>query len=101
MTVRRIQGATRPAEVSFTFDGAPQRAPAGEPLATALACAGVLGLRRSPAAGTPRGAFCFMGSCQECLVLVDGVPRQACLVPVRAGLDVRPVWDAPVWDASA
>ncbi|MBC9207992.1 (2Fe-2S)-binding protein [Roseomonas aerophila] len=94
MTSRRIPGATRPAEVAFTYAGTPQRAPVGEALATALACAGVLGLRRSPAAGTPRGAFCFMGSCQECLVLVDGVPRQACLVPVRPGLDVQPVPDA-------
>ncbi|MCQ4159507.1 (2Fe-2S)-binding protein [Roseomonas sp. GC11] len=88
MSPRRIPGLARPAAVSFTFEGEALAAPAGEPLATALACAGHAALRASPAAGTPRGAFCFMGSCQECLVLVDGVPRQACLVPVRAGMAV-------------
>lgn len=91
MSAQRIAGRARPAAVGFTFEGTPLTAPAGEPLATALACAGIALLRHSPAAGAPRGAFCFMGSCQECLVLVEGVPRQACLVPVTEGLAVRRV----------
>jgi aerobic-type carbon monoxide dehydrogenase small subunit (CoxS/CutS family) len=49
----------------------------------------VLRLRDSPRDGTPRGALCFMGVCQECVVRIDGATVQACLVPVRAGLDVR------------
>jgi len=36
-----------------------------------------------------RGAFCFMGVCQECAIHVDGAIRQACLTPVRAGLRVE------------
>jgi len=86
MTARRIDA--RP-QVGFTVDGAAVSAPAGEMLAAALACAGLLPLRRSPRTGAPRGAFCLMGTCQECLVTVDGVPRQACLTSVRAGMDVR------------
>ena len=36
-----------------------------------------LGRRRD---GTPRGVFCGMGVCQECVVTVDGVPsRRACM----------------------
>ena len=90
MTAVRIErGVIRPAEVTFTVDGEPVSAPEGEPLATALACAGLLTLRASPRAGAPRGAFCFMGICQECAILVDGVLRQACLTPVRAGLVVE------------
>jgi D-hydroxyproline dehydrogenase subunit gamma len=58
-------------------------------LATALACEDVLALRRSPRTGAPRGAFCFMGACQECAVTVDGAVRQACLTPVRAGMTVE------------
>ena len=65
------------------------RTPEGEPLASALACAGLWRLRRSPRAGGPRGAFCFMGVCQECAIHVDGVLRQACLTPVREGLRVE------------
>ena len=61
----------------------------GETLATALAAAGILRLRLSPRARTPRGAFCFMGVCQECAIHVDGVLRQACMVPVREGMIVE------------
>ena len=87
--VRLVEGTARPAEVTFTVDGVLLWAPEGEPLATALACANLLRLRTSPRAGAPRGAFCFMGVCQECVVFVDGVLRQACLTPVRGGLKVE------------
>lgn len=58
-------------------------------LATALSIAGIVLLRRSPKAEGPRGAFCLMGACQECAIHVDGVIRQACMTPVRAGMDVE------------
>ena len=60
----------------------------GECLAVALAISGFSTLRHSPEAGTPRGMFCLMGSCQECLVHVDGVPAVACMEPVRPGMRV-------------
>ena len=90
MTMQRVsRGNERPAEISFVVDGRPVRAPEGEPLATALAAAGLLRLRRSPRAGAPRGAFCFMGLCQECAIRVDGALAQACMVPVRDGMVVE------------
>ncbi|WP_418606078.1 (2Fe-2S)-binding protein [Georgenia sp. SUBG003] len=37
--------------------------------------------------GRPRGIFCGIGICHDCLVTVDGVPNQrACLVPLRSGM---------------
>ena len=81
--------AGRPGSVMFTVDGLPASAPAGEPLASALASLGYQRLRVSPRDGTPRGAFCFMGVCQECVLHVDGVLRQACLTPVTAGMAVE------------
>lgn len=59
----------------------------GETLAAVLMAAGLLHLRDSPRGGA-RGAFCFMGICQECLVRVDGVVRQSCLVTVSDGMHV-------------
>ena len=44
-----------------------------------------------PRTGSPRGAFCMMGVCQECLVRIDGVLRQACLTPVEDGMRVESV----------
>ena len=75
--------------VEITVDGKAFRAAQGDLLATALASAGILALRNSPHRGAPRGAFCFMGVCQECAIFVDGEVRQACLTPVRDGMKVE------------
>lgn len=74
--------------VTLFLDGAPVRGVAGASVASLLLAAGIQTLRRSPRAGDPRGAFCLMGVCQECVVLVDGVLRQACLVAARDGMRV-------------
>jgi len=38
----------------------------------------------------PRGYFCGMGVCFDCLVTIDGQPnRQSCLVPVATGMVVQ------------
>ncbi len=40
--------------------------------------------------GSPRGAFCAMGVCQECRVHVDGRPGVlACMTLTRAGMRVE------------
>jgi len=85
----RIAGVQRPAEVEFRWQGQALRAPVGESLAAALMAAGVRHLGEGP--GAPRAAFCMMGTCQQCLVRVDGKLAQACLVPVRAGMVVEPL----------
>jgi hypothetical protein len=83
----RIAAIARPAEVEFSFEGRTLRAPAGESLAAALLASGVLRLGEGP--GAPRALFCMMGTCQQCLLRVDGKLAQACLTPVRAGLVVQ------------
>ena len=88
MKARRKTEASRPL-VTITVDGTPLDVPFGEPLATALLCAGYVRLRRSPNGGGARGAFCFMGVCQECAIHVDGRLAQSCLIAVRAGMAVR------------
>ena len=40
----------------------------------------------------PRGPFCMMGVCFDCLVEIDGVPNvQGCMTPVREGMQVRAI----------
>lgn len=75
-------------DAALIVDGCALRARTGESLAAALLAGGVAMLRRSPTAGGPRGAFCMMGVCQECMVHVDGRRVQACLTPVRDGMTV-------------
>jgi predicted molibdopterin-dependent oxidoreductase YjgC len=87
---RRIEGAiARPQPVDIVVDGTPVAAYPGESLAAALFVAGRLGLRASPRLGQPRGAFCMMGACQECLVRANGRLVPACQTPVRAGMRVE------------
>ncbi|MEM7442996.1 MAG: 2Fe-2S iron-sulfur cluster-binding protein, partial [Pseudomonadota bacterium] len=38
---------------------------------------------------TPRGAFCMMGVCQECVAWVDGVWRQTCQTYVADGMEIE------------
>ena len=77
--------------VPVTLDGAPLALPEGANLAAALLVAGVSVFRATPVSGTPRGPFCMMGACFDCLVEIDGVTRQACLTEVEEGLAiVRP-----------
>lgn len=76
-------------EVSFSFDGETLSAAEGETLAAALHAQGRRTLRIHRDDGGPRGAFCFMGVCQECVVLIDGRQTEACRTLIREGLVVE------------
>ena len=73
----------------MTFDGAPIEAYEGETVAAALWAAGVRALRRSTALDQPRGIYCNMGICFECLVRIDGRDVRGCVTPVRDGMIVE------------
>jgi glycine/D-amino acid oxidase-like deaminating enzyme/bacterioferritin-associated ferredoxin len=77
------------APVRIRFDGAEIEALPGETIAAALAAADIVAVRRARS-GAPRGPYCGMGVCFDCLVTVDGRPSQrACLTKVAPGMDVR------------
>lgn len=78
----RIGGTGRGERVTLVFDGREFEAYTGETVAMALWAAGVRGIRSSSAEGRPRGMFCAMGICYDCLVDVDGSPVRACMQPV-------------------
>lgn len=85
----RVDGVDRGDYVSFTVNGRVVQAFAGESVAAALFAQGVRTLRHSPSANLPRGMFCLMGSCQECLVWVDSKKQPSCQLPVSQGLTVE------------
>ena len=84
----RAAGIERGEAIRFVFDGRPIEAYRGESVAAALRAAGILELRRSPRGHAPRGSFCWMGLCQECTVVADGVRRPACRLEVAEGMVV-------------
>ena len=89
---RRLEqpAAEAAADIEIDVDGRRVRARAGETLATALLCAGVVPFRHTAVSGRPRSPLCLMGVCFDCLVEVDGVQNvQSCMIEVRAGMRVR------------
>ena len=76
--------------VEFTFDGVAVAGREGEPIAAALFAAGYRVLRTMPRFGDARGAYCMIGRCSDCMMVVGGTPNvPACITPVSAGLAVR------------
>jgi len=77
-------------DCTILVDGREVPARSGEPIATALLSAGLPLLARSAKYHRPRGPFCLAGSCQACLVRVDGQPNlRACRTPCADGLVVQ------------
>ncbi len=78
------------AGIEVTIDGRPLRGRPGDTVAAVLIEAGQVACRQSALSGEPRGPYCLMGVCFECLVAIDGVAnRQACLVPIESGMRVE------------
>lgn len=73
----------------FELDGRPVAFRPGQTLGAALVAAGILSWRTTRLGGRPRGLFCGIGVCFDCLVTVDGRPNErACLVVVEDGMHV-------------
>jgi predicted molibdopterin-dependent oxidoreductase YjgC len=76
--------------ISITLDGVAVETRVGDSVAAALLGAGRTQCRTTPVSGAPRGPYCMMGVCFDCLVTIDGVPnQQACQVAVAAGMRVE------------
>lgn len=66
----------RPAEptpVTITVDGEQLSGVAGQSIAGVILANERLGFRRTSVHDTPRGVFCGIGVCFDCLVVLDGV----------------------------
>jgi predicted molibdopterin-dependent oxidoreductase YjgC len=75
-------------EVTIVVDGRAIATTAGVPLGAVLHELGAT--LRHTQSGSPRGVFCGMGVCFDCLVTVDGRPDvRACVTPVRDGMRVE------------
>ena len=77
-------------KVSFTFDGKSLMGFEGEPIAVALKANGVMIHRYTKKEHKPRGIFCAIGRCTDCVMVVNGVPNiRTCITPLEEGMDVR------------
>lgn len=83
----RIQNrVSRGQPFQIRVNGAAVTAYPGETIAAALLAAGWLFFHRSALTGEPRGPFCGMGLCYDCLVTLNGRPNvRACATLARPG----------------
>ena len=86
-----ILGApSKGSRVVFTYDGVEMEGYEGESIAMALKAAGVEVHRFTAKRHEPRGIFCAIGRCTDCVMVVDGKPNvRTCMTPLVAGMDVR------------
>lgn len=76
--------------ITFYFDGNEMQANMGESVAAALISNNERITRTSRINGQPRGIFCGIGICFDCLIVIDGVNNQrACLIQVSQGMHVE------------
>jgi predicted molibdopterin-dependent oxidoreductase YjgC len=81
----------RPVEPGSTIlaDGRAIDVQSGDTLSAALIRAGILATRVTRG-GRPRGFYCGMGLCNECVVEVDGVSSvRACVTPAMDRMSVK------------
>ncbi len=61
----------------------------GECLSIVLFISNHKNLRLSPKKKENRGMFCLMGSCQECVVLLDGKKVTSCNISIKEGMVIK------------
>ena len=88
--MKRLSGVERGPAITIVVDGTAMSAHAGESVAAALLVHDRRALRLTSRQRLPRGLFCGMGVCFDCLVTVDGAANvRACLTPVRDGMRIE------------
>ncbi|GLZ79215.1 proline dehydrogenase [Actinorhabdospora filicis] len=72
--------------MKVTVDGRDIDAEPGRSIAAVLHADGLRSWRTTRVEGSPRGLFCGIGVCFDCLVTINGRPNlRACLITVREG----------------
>lgn len=90
-------------KVHFTLDGEDMTGFEGESIAAALKAIGVMTHRYTVKEHKPRGLFCAIGRCTDCVMIVNGRSNvRTCITPLEEGMAVqtqygvetREVWEA-------
>jgi predicted molibdopterin-dependent oxidoreductase YjgC len=74
-------------ECTIVVDSRPVIARQGEPVLAALLANGIHVARWSEKRNEPRGLFCGIGLCTDCMVTVNGMPNtRSCVTLVQPGM---------------
>jgi predicted molibdopterin-dependent oxidoreductase YjgC len=74
----------------FWFDGRELKGYIGEPIAVSLLANGIRAFRTTEKKQEPRGLFCGIGQCNDCVVVVNGIPNvRSCVTLLEEGMRVE------------
>lgn len=77
-------------KIKIFFEGEEIIANKDEPVATALMNAGIMDFRSTRVLHEPRGVYCAIGRCTDCMMIVDGQPNvRTCITPAKDGMTVE------------
>ncbi len=77
-------------EIQFTFDGKTMEGFEDEPIAIALRSNGVMVHRHTTKRDEPRGIFCAIGRCTDCIMVVNGIPNvRTCVEQLKEGMVIQ------------
>ncbi len=85
-------------KISIVVDGKEIKAYEGDMIATALMAAGIYTFRYTSKKGEPRGIFCAIGRCTDCVMEVNGRPNvRTCITPAKNNMVVNTQKGLGVW----
>jgi len=84
--------------VHIIVDGEPLLARKGEMIAAALIATGKKYFRKTVKVHEPRGIYCGIGRCTDCVMTVNGIPNvRTCVTPVEEGMVIETQMGYGVW----
>ena len=87
--------------VAITVDNNKIEAREGEMILAALLVVGIRVNRFSTRYNQPRGLFCGIGQCTDCVMIVDGIPNvRTCVTPVAEGMVIETQYGRGKWGKS-
>ncbi len=91
---------TRKQDLVITVNNRKIPAIKGEPIAAAILAAGIRQFRKTAKKGSPRGVFCAIGRCTDCIMTVNGQPNvRTCITPVADGMSIETQKGLGKWGA--
>ncbi len=76
--------------VKFQFDDKILEGYEDEPIAVALKANGIMTHRYTIKRKEPRGIFCAIGRCTDCVMIVDGKPNvRTCVTLLKEGMKIQ------------
>jgi len=77
-------------KIRIYVDGKEMEAHEGDIIASALLSNGKKVFRLTMKEKKPRGVFCAIGRCTDCIMIVDGIPNvRTCITPVKEGMKIE------------